>query len=86
MHGAVEMEVARLGRWHILPLLSYFLTDPRRNGSSPFRALTPGYKQPSSEVTSPVEMEVARLGRWHTEIIMISAETNVVGEKWKKPA
>ena len=69
------MERARLGRWHTKISVSIFFGKFRRNGKSPFRALTP-FKNDFSLIWSYcVEMERARLGRWHPYLLII--QTNL---------
>ena len=62
----VEMEEARLGRWHLQSWVDSRRQTMRRNGRSPFRALTQNVMAQTRIHLYRVEMEEARLGRWHT--------------------
>ena len=73
----VEMEKARLGRWHWL-FTAYESFMHRRNGKSPFRALTPFFRKKYEMTHNKVEMEKARLGRWHSHLA-----TRKIASAWK---
>ena len=60
------MEKARLGRWHTCHIVTSIHDGSRRNGKSPFRALTHSlWSDNHFDEICCVEMEKARLGRWH---------------------